>query len=417
MGGSRVRKTIALASLIGLSLAASCTPEATPGDVGTLRYAGRVKGEPPLRLFPPVADPSGNVYVLNGAIDFIETRAFVGFPAGGWSSGCALTKGDVYGAHGWAGFSATRQWYWSGGALVAVSGVDGECHAVLDKDPATGADLSFVGVMPSVRNLSQRTTLVAFVQSPTDPAPYTAVVDLESEFLTQVRPFTPPDAQEVVIVGVGGDRTREISLALVQYRQGDAARLELRTFDADGTLVSIVPVSGGPYAAYALPGYLQIDADGIVGGLLPTGNKEQPWALLTADDRTARVAPITNMEAIGVHLWEGQLWLVGTSNGAPVIAEVGAGRMGPAIRWETSLATAGALGAVTTVRDDRSLPSRETSWENVRSAIGPFPFLGPHALTQHAKSRTLWVFSGPTIIGSALPLTAFAMAPIGVSYP
>jgi hypothetical protein len=417
MGGfvaARYRAGALIAAALALG---SCTPEAKPGDVGTLRYAGRVKGEAPLRLLPPVSDPAGNVYVLNGAIDFIETRAFVGFAAGGWSATCALTKGDQFGAHGWAGFATSRQWYWSGGALVSVSGESGECHAVVDKDPATGADLSFVAVMPSIRNLSERTTLVALVQSPTDPAPYTTVVDLEGEFLTEVQPFTPPDATDVAVVGVGGDRTRELGVALVQYRQKDAAKLELRSYDASGTLFAVRAVPGGPYAPYAVPGYLQIDADGLVAGLLPTGEKDAPWALLTVDDRGGKVVPITNMEAIGVHVWEGQLWLVGSSNGKPVVAAIAAGRTGPAQTWQASLATAAALGAVTPVRDDRSLPSRETSWTNVRSAVGPFPFLSAHALTQHAASRTLWVFAGPTIQGSALPLTAFAAAPIGVSYP
>ena len=417
MGGFVAPRTW-LRALIGAALAlGSCTPEAKPGDVGTLRYAGRVKGEAPLRLLPPVSDPAGNVYVLNGAIDFIETCAFVGFAGGGWSSACSITKGDQFGAHGWAGFAATRQWYWSGGALVSVSGNDGECHAVLDKDPATGADLSFVGVMPAVRNLSERTTLVALVQSPTDPAPYTAVVDLEGEFLTDVKPFTPSDAEDVLVIGVGGDRARELGVALVQYRQKDTPKLELRSYDADGTLFAVKAVTGGPFAAYAMPGYLQIDADGLVAGLVPTGVKDSPWALLTVDDRGGKVTPITSMQPVGVHVWEGQLWLVGTASDAPVVAAIGAGRTGPNQTWQASLATSAALGGVTPVRDDRSLPSRETSWTNVRSAVGPFPLLGAHALTQHAASRTLWVFAGPSIQGSALPLTAFATAPIGVSYP
>lgn len=418
MDGAWFRRLFASATVLAAAcVAGSCTPEAEPGDLGTLRFAARIRGEPPLRLLPPVSDPSGNLYVLNGAIDFIETRAFVGFAAGGWSAGCTITKGDQFGAHGWAGFATSRQWYWSGGALVSVSGLDGECHAVLDRDPATGADLQFVGVMPAVRNLSDRTTLVALVQSPTDPTPYTAVVDLEGEFLTNVQPFTPQDATDVVVVGVGGDRVRQLGVALVQYRQGQTPKLELRYYDGAGTLFEITPLRGGPYAPYAMPGYLQIGDGELVSGLLPTGDAAQPWQLLTADERGATLTPIAGMDAIGVHLWDGALWLVGAAAGRPVVASIAFGALGPVVPWGASDETSAALGPQTPIRDDRSLPSRQSSWSNVTSAIGPAPFLGAHALTRHAPSRTLWVFAGPTVPGSAFPLTAFAVAPVGVSYP
>lgn len=397
-----------------LLITGACAPTLEAGDVGKLRYAGRAKGTAPLNLLPPVTDPAGNVYVLNGAPTLPETHAFVGFAGGGWSADCNLTKGDVMGAHGWAGFAARRQWYWSGGGLVAVSGDDGTCHLVLDKDPSTGADLFFQAVMPSVRNLSQKTSLVALVQSPTDPAPFSALVDLDAEFLTNVRAFEPGDAQDVAVIGVGGNREAQRGITLVQYTQAGAARLELRWFDGDATFFERVAVSGGPFAPYAVDGYLQIGSDELVAGVVTdSAGKKQ---LITVDAGGGTVIPIDKMDPVGVHVWDGDLWLVGVSGDKPVIAPIGKGGIGGVTTWDASLALAGAFGKSTTVRDDRSLPSRDTTWTGVRTAMGAFPFLSPHALTKHAPDTTLWLFAGPSIAGN-VPLTSFAMAPSGVTYP
>lgn len=408
-----------IASIGGLLLiGGACTPTTAAGEVGPLRYAGRVKGEPPLDLLPPVTDPSGNVYVLNGAPTLPETHVFVGFSGGGWGATCSLTKGDVFGAHGWAGFASNRQWYWSGGALVAVSGTNGECHAVLDKDAATGADLFFQAVLPGVRNRSERTSLVALVQSPSDRTPFSAVVDLDAEFLTNVTAFEPANAEEVAVIGVGGNRERELGVVLVQYRHAGAAHLEARSYDGEGNLTDVTPVAGGPFAPYAVQGYLQMGADGLVGGLVAAGDPDGSMVLFTASDGHAEVSPIEGMKPVGVHVWDGGLWLVGVANDNPVIASIGPrGHLGAVTVWSASQATASALGPTTSVRDDRSLPSRTTTWSSVRTAAGAFPFLHAHALVKHAPDTTLWVFAGPSIAGSALTLTAFAMAPVGVSYP
>jgi hypothetical protein len=420
MSAGSVRRAAGGAFLLAataLLATGSCAPTLPAGELGTLRYAGRVKGEAPLNLLPPVSDPSGNLYVLNGAPKLPETHAFVGFVGGGWGATCTLTKGDVFGAHGWAGFATARQWYWSGAALVSVSGTDGSCHPVLDKDPSTGADLTFEAVLPAVRNRSQRATLVAFVQTPTDPTPFSALVDLDAEFLTNVRAFRPTDAEDVAVIGVGGDRERELGVALVQYRQGGAAHLEVRSYDGDASLLGTADVRGGPFAPYAVQGYLQIDGSGLVAGLLASADDAGSLVLLTADGRGGQVVPVTGMEPVGVHLWGGALWLVGVAGGGPVIARVSLGGIGAVTPWGASVAAARALGASTTLRDDRSLPSRTTTWTGVKTAVGAFPFLSPHGLTKHAPETTLWVFAGPTVKGSALALTSFAVAPVGVTYP
>jgi hypothetical protein len=411
MRGSTVRRAVALLIL------GSCASTLPPGQIGTLRYAGRVKGAAPLNLLPPVTDPSGNVYVLNGAPAVPETHAFVGFAGGGWSANCDLTKGDAVGAHGWSGFATNRQWYWSGGALVAVSGQDGSCHRVLDKDRSTNADLFFQAVMPAVRNLSERTTLAALVQSPTDPSPFSALVDLNAEFLTNVQAFEPSDAHDVSVIGVGGDRNREQGFVLVQYKQGDATQLELRYYDGDAIFTNRVAVASDPLPAYAVQGYLQIDASGLVAGLIASGDTDPKYSLLTIDASGGDLVPIDGMDPVGVHLWKGELWLVGVAGSTPAVAPIARGRIGVVSTWGASQSAAGALGATTPVRDDRSLPSRMTEWSAVRTAMGPFPFLHAHSLVEHAPGTTLWLFAGPAVTGDALTLTSFAMAPAGVSYP
>src|SRR5687768_10348002 len=126
-------RRIVLVGLCGLGLfLAACPSEPEAGEYGTFRFAGRARGKPPLNLFPPVTDRSGNIYVAYGGVTLPgETEVFVGRVGGGWTSGCSLTKGDKFGLHGWVGFDEQHQWYWSGDAFVSVSGESADCHRVL----------------------------------------------------------------------------------------------------------------------------------------------------------------------------------------------------------------------------------------------------------------------------------------------
>ena len=411
---------VARALLTGFSVAAvlvACSSSLTDGTVGTLRYAGRVKGLVPLAILPPVSDPSGNIYVLNGSIAVPETHAFVGPAGGGWKSSCNLTKGDSIGAHGWSGYATNRAWYWSGAALVAVSGTDGSCHAVLDRDPSTNEDLLFKAVMPAVRNLAERTTVPAFVQSPSDTTPFSALVDLDAEILTNVQGFDPSNATDVQVIGVGGVREAERGVVLVQYRQGSRASLEIRGYDGDANLTSRVSISGGPFAPYAVEGYLQLDDAELVAGLVQAADPDAAPLLLTADASGGDVKAVSGIEPVGVHRWGGALWLVGLQDRAPAVAPIVRGGIGAVVRWASSQNVASVFQGTTSVRDDRSLPSRETTWTDVKTATGAWPFLSAHSLTEHAPGTTLWTFAGPAVTDSALQLTAFAVAPCGVTYP
>jgi hypothetical protein len=390
----------------------SCTPSPlSSGQYGTFRYVAKVNGDAPLRLLPPIADVNGNVYTLNGDIDFPETHAFLSRAGGGEAAICSLTKGDKFGVHGWVGFSQDRAWYWSGDALVVITQTS--CSAVLDHDPGTDSNLLFRAVLPWVRDAPSQTSLVAMVQSPIDPLPFIVRVDLNGTILTNIAGFTPADASDVTVIGVGAEREANAGFMLIQYTRGGNKVVEGRFYDADSNLTGTGSVKSDPLPEYGVLGYLQRSSRGLVVGLLRDGS------LVSFDASGGRVTPVANgMKPIGVHVWNGSLFLVGTKDGHPVIAGIdNRGGVLPAATWDASERAADGLGGAIVVTDDRTLPSRPATWKPVRTATGEFPFLSPHALTQHAPDTTLWVIAGPTFEFGGGTKTAFAMAPVGVTYP
>jgi len=401
-----------LVVLCGL-LATACPSEPTSGEYGTFRFAGRARGKAPLNLLPPVTDRSGNIYVAYGGVTLPgETEIFVGKVGGGWTSGCSLTKGDKFGIHGWIGFDEEHQWYWSGDALISVSGESADCHRVLDRDPGTDVNLLFRGVLPWVRDAPTRTTTVAFVQSPIDPQPFSALVDLNAEILTNVRAFEPANATQVSILGVGAEREANLGFALVQYCIDGELTVEARFYDSDANDAGRARIPTDPLPPFAVAGYLQSNASGLVAGLLD-GNK-----LVTFDKAGGRIQDIDGMTAIGVHRWGDDLFLVGKQNDRPVLAAItDSGGLAGAEEWGSSLDAAGELQGAQTIRDDRSLPSRQTTWASVTTAIGDFPFLSAHGLVQHTEKSTLWLVAGPSFDTGGARVTAFAVAPVGVTYP
>ena len=160
-------------------LALGCSNSPAPGEWRALRYFAEVPGLAPLRLVPPIADRSGNLYVLHGDATRFEVLAFVGFASGGWSEGCHLQKGSSRGVHGWVGHGETRAWYWAGDALVEMSGAHGGCRLVLDRDPTSQADLRFAGIFPWIEDSPSVTRARALVYSVGDAVPFHVVVDLD----------------------------------------------------------------------------------------------------------------------------------------------------------------------------------------------------------------------------------------------
>lgn len=399
--------------MIGLaSIAlASCGHSLETGEWGTYRFIGRVKGQAPLNVLPPVSDRNANIYTLYGAIGVTEVSAFISRAAGGSAQVCNLTKSDVYGAHGWVGFADDRAWYWSGDWLVAVPSA-GPCTPVLPEDPHTNVELQFRAVVPWVRVTPTRSSLVALIKSPTDIVPYAAMVDLARNVATNVAAL-PIAAEAVSVLGTGEDHQNEEGVVLIAVTQGGTTRMQALFFDEQANLIATSSVRGAPPPEYGVVGNLQFRSDGTVVGLTSLGS------LVVFDrDGGAIVDVDKSVQPVGVHRWGDDVWLVGISGGRPVVCPIeDTGRPGPCTDWDASKSAGAALGGALEVSDDRSFPARPTKWATVRSAIGTAPFLSPHSPWPHAPDTTLWVIAGPELDANGLPTTSIAVAPVGIRYP
>lgn len=391
---------------------ASCGSTPGSGELGTIRFIGRVNRESPVPAFPPISDRVGNIYTLFGRLGLPQASVQVSKVAGGSSVNCALTKGDRYGAHGWAGFSDDRAWYWSGDALVVVP-ASGGCDRVLNADPQTSADLLFRAVMPFVRVTSTRHTLVALVQNPSDTLPFSALVDLDRALMTNVAAI--PAAGTVQVLGVGAEENGDDHVTLLARTTGGGAPvMEALFFDVEANLTARVTVQGLPPPEYGILGELRTNDQGVVVGLTSLGN-------LVVFNRSGggTVAVDASITPVGVHRWDGALYLVGTSGTRPVILPLDAGgHPGQPITWQASEDAAANLAGALDVRDDRSFPTRQVTWTGVTSTIGSSPFLGPFSPWPHAKGTTLLLLSGPIVnSGGGVPVTSVAIAPVGIRYP
>ncbi len=409
----RLRTAFVTGGLLALFVVEACSRPPEPGEIGQLRFAGRVLGSPPLRLLPPVADPHGTVYTLYGALDLKEVVVYRSKFGGGQQSLCfGGTKGDRYGAHGWVGFAEPeRVWYWSGDALVAISG--NSCGFVLDRDPSTNVNLAFRAVLPWVRDAPSRDSIVAFVQSPVDARPFSVVVDLDRNFMTNIRAFEPAAATNVQTVGVGAVREKNLGFILLQYEIGGEVVVEGRQYDANASMTSRVTVGGGPFPEYGVRGYLEMTEGGLVVGLLSDAR------LVEFDESGGRIVdPPQGLRPVGVHKWEGKLWLVGLKDDRPALAAIhDDGDLGAVEAWGASEEAARSLEGAQEVIDDRALPSRRVTWPSVRTAIGDYPFLGAFSPTRHAEGTTVWAVAGPQYDVGGAKETSFAVAPFGIGYP
>lgn len=401
------------ALVLGLVGACSSTSDQGPGEWGVLRYFGEIEGTAPLRLIPPITDREGNVYVLYGNRTRAEAAVYVGRAAGGWTSGCEIHKGDDRGVHGWAGHDASRAWYSSGDGLVEVNGGTGACHLLLDTDPTSSANIRFLGVFPHVTDSPSATELPVLFTTPSDSGAFHATVDLDLGLYKNLKDFEPAEATDVTVIGVGAHRSDDEIYLVVSYTLGAEQRLEARFMDRSGTLSGVHELEG-----IAMPdedgivGYLQ-SAGGVVAGLLETGE------LITYTRDWAKVEPVSGFTPVGVHVWDGTLWLTGLSgDDEPVVTEIRSdGTLGPLTRWETSVAALENLQGGIDVLDERSNPTQERVWEEAASAIGPFPFLSEHSPDAYADGMTGWLVAGPFYDTGVEGMTAVAFGPVGLSYP
>ncbi len=402
---------------------AGCMPEPAPGEYGVFRYVGNVRGSPPLSLFPPLSDRDGNAYVLYGDPGLLETRLFVGGASGGWTGSCDETYGNDYGAHGLVGRGQRRAWYWSGEALVAASGRTGYCWRVLPYDPSSGARLNFRAVVPWVWQTPHRTTMLAWIQSPTDRVPFQVVVDLDLEVYTHLVEFEPKGASDIEILGVGGNPDEREGVVLVRYRDGNATKVRAYFMNEEAETVDRASVSGleglvlNPnedpvvHREYGVVGYLQPGPAGLYAGLTSDGR------LVVLDRSGGGVRNIEGWTPAGVHRWQDELFLVGSRNGKPRIARIDDdGEIGSVKSWDASEEAADNLDKKITVLDDRSLPSHEVKWRSPRTAMGAFPFLHAHRLDHYADGTTTWLVAGPDYDVGGEPWTAIAYVPVGISY-
>jgi hypothetical protein len=400
--------------LLAAAALGGCIDNLDAGEFGTLRYFGEVRGERPLRLVPPIADRAGNAYVLYGARTLSEVEASVGLAEGGWAGGCTIHEADDRGLHGWVGAAEDRAWYWSGDALVEVSGQSGGCESVADRDPATNADLAFLGVAPWVREAPSRTTLVAMVQSPADLLPFEGIVDLDTRRTVGLRRFAPEDAAFVEVLGTGADASRGLAVFLVRYRVGDVVFVEGIFLDEGGNRVAVASIDGaGYYGEDAVVGSLHFSKSGLVAGLLEDGD-----LVVFGRDNGYVTGAGGSMTPVGVHGWGGDLWLVGTGGGKPMVAPLGDdGSPGQARVWEASERAARRLNGPVTVLDDRTEPRVWVSWDQPGTAMGAFPLLSEHAPARFAEGTTGWLVAGPYFEAGGETHTSVAFGPVGITYP
>lgn len=405
--------------LIGAAVAmclSGCVDYLDDGDVGRPRYLGEIRGEAPLRMIPPIADRNGNVYVLYGDRDLNDNEVYTGYFGGGWSDGCASQRGDDRALHGWVGTATNRAWYHAGEGLVEVNGDTGKCGQVMETDPASNAALDFLGVVPEVRETPSRTWTVALIASPEDTTAYFVVLDLDRRRYFEAKQFEPAGAQNLRVLGAGADYSTHTGMMLVAYELDGATVVEGLFLDDQADVTARMPITGiGEATEDMVVGHLQSTNGDTAVGLLEDGQ-------LVAFHRTA--GGVTrpagdNMQPIGVHNWQGELFLVGTGQGGevPAITEIDAdGNAGSGRLWDSSQQAASTLSENVVVIDDRSQPMRTMTWPSPITAIHQFPFLSEHSPAHYANDTTVWLIAGPSFNAGGDRMTSVAVAPIGIAY-
>ena len=407
-------RSTAAALLLGSTLAlGGCIDYLETGELGQFRYFGDVRGAAPLRFSAPISDRAGNGYVLFGE-HISEITAYVGQVGGGWSGGCTVHENATRGAHGWIGRAQERAWYWSGDALVAVDGRTGGCREILDRDPFSLADIGFKSVIPWVKETPSRTTTVGMVRSPSDRVPFYILVDLDVGVYTAVHEFVPRGASNVVSLGVGANPDDDAGFQVVRYEIGDGeVRVEGRFIDHLANVTHVVNITGlDDYGEDAVVGFMQHNRAGWVTGVLESGE------VFSFDRNGGRLRSTGNLQAIGVHRWEDEVYVVGLGNGRPAISRVGpSGELEAPQLWESSELTATALKSSLRIMDDRIRPVRFVTWQSPEQAVGDFPFLHPHSPHQYGLGTALLVLAGPSYTTAGESFTSAALGPAGLTYP
>ena len=128
-----------------------------------------------------------------------------------------------------------------------------------------------------------------------------------------------------------------------------------------------------------------------------------------------RVTP-TGIDPVGVHRWEGGLWLVGVAGGRPAVVQIedsgslGGCKHGREQRGEQL------TGKKADVIDDRSLPSAQIEWSNLERH-GPVSVLHSHSMHKYATDTTAWLIAGPSFTSFGVRSGRRSHSAPSVSYP
>lgn len=417
--------TKAASAALAIAVLAGCTSTPAPGELGTPRFMGLVGRQPaPLPMAPPIHDRDGNAYVAFGDRETLEVAAFIGHQGRGWSGSCdILSQAATHGFHGWVGRSQNQAWYWAGTAFVRMSGTAGGCQRRFEFDPSSNARLDFLGILPNIRVTPSLVSVVALIKA-AEELPYVALIDLTADRYVALEEFEPSNAdpESIEVLGVGADTDLQEGVMVLRYDVGDQTRTEARFYDFDANLLETVRVSGlEATTAYGLRGYLHADETGLWAGLDRgrdrMGAEVGPPQVLVLDKSGAALKTPNIETPVGMHEWEGKLYLVGENGGRPVVSPLdGDGDLESPRVWDASLEFVENLGDEIEVLDDRALPSRRIDWRNPRTAVGNFPFLSEHRLDYYATGTTAWLIAGPTFPFGGDTRTSVAYVPTGVAY-
>ncbi len=403
------------AGILALVLLAcsGCGEVLAPGQWGTFRYFGQLAGETPMRLIPPATDRDGNVYVLYGLDQWHGSRVYVGHHLGGWTGGCEVHKEASQALHGFVGTATDRAWWWSGYAMGAVSGETGSCRKILSYDPTTGVELNIYAAIPWVDETPTHTTMLALIRAPVDETYFHAVIDLDVEQYTYVRPFEPEGAQDIQVLGVGADADRREGYLVVAYNEGGTTRVEALILDVDGDEIDRVPIGldGEELYAYMIQGNIQRSDGGIAVGLFEDGR------LLVFNDKGGGPKSV-GFSAQGLFKYKGTMYVTGMQSGDPVIAEVEeSGSLRDPRVWTAAERAGSGLRGTVEVVDERSDPSRNRDWDDPDSAIGQHPLISPFPLDTYTEGSTGWLIAGPGYSATPEDMRAVAFGPVGIDAP
>jgi len=401
----------ALWSAIALLGAFGCadTPPG-PGEWGAVRYFANLRGEPPMRLIPPLTDRTGNTYVLYGAPDWFDTVVLRLSVEGDRPTTCDPAP-DVdpggFGLHGWVGRSIDRVWYWTGTVLVEVAS-SGACEFVLRNDPVSGTEVRFLGVAPQVDDTPSRRFATALVQGGTGDVNFT-LIDLDRGLPFNTTEFPADDPRDLRVVTTGAWEAERTTVFVVAFSD------QVQSFFLDrlGDVVSRRDVAlPADIEDYGIPSFLQFSDAGRGAGLLPDGRL---FVLSSRDSAVVEPA----FAAQGLLRWEGELYVTGEqADGAAVLARLESdGTLTRPLPFRSADIALEALAAGTFVDDERSRPLRRRRWEVVQSAIGGRPLISPWPIDPYTNRSVGWLLAGPSFDTSFEPVTAVGFAPVGLEVP